>query len=96
VLPRNPTEAKLQAIWSEVLGRQDVGVTDNLYEIGGHSLITIQIIARVNEVFHVKIEINYFFLNPTIEGIASRIDAIRWANQSGEGEVAPHSSEITI
>jgi surfactin family lipopeptide synthetase A/fengycin family lipopeptide synthetase D len=96
VAPRNPTEEKLLAIWSEVLGRPGIGVTDNLYEIGGHSLVTIQIISRISEVFGVDIEISFFFLNPTIEGIASRIDAVKWVDDCQADEAASPFPEILI
>jgi len=96
IAPRNSTEEKLLAIWSEVLGRQDIGVTDNLYEVGGHSLVTIQIIARIKEAFNVEIEISYFFLNPTIEGITSQIDAIKWLDNCQSDGVASQFPEIII
>ena len=49
VAPRNPIETKLAEIWAEVLGRERVGIEDNIFEIGGDSLLIFRIAARANE-----------------------------------------------
>ena len=38
VAPRTPTEVKVAAIWAEVLGREQVGIADNFFKLGGQSL----------------------------------------------------------
>src|SRR5579864_2890291 len=47
--PRNGVEAKLVEIWRMVLGRERVGVTDNFFEVGGDSIVGIQIVARARQ-----------------------------------------------
>ncbi len=47
--PRTPVEQTLASIWAEVLGRPRVGIHDNLFEIGGDSILGIQIVARANQ-----------------------------------------------
>jgi amino acid adenylation domain-containing protein len=47
--PRNPVEAKLAEVWQQVLGREKVGINDNIFEIGGDSLLIFQITARANQ-----------------------------------------------
>ncbi len=47
VPPRGPIEEALAAIWAELLGRDRVGVHDNFFDLGGHSLIATQLLARV-------------------------------------------------
>jgi SAM-dependent methyltransferase len=49
VAPRNPVETKLAEIWQQVLGREKVGIHDNIFEIGGDSLLIFQITARANQ-----------------------------------------------
>jgi aryl carrier-like protein len=49
VAPRNPVETTLAGIWQQVLGREKVGIHDNIFEIGGDSLLIWQITARVNQ-----------------------------------------------
>jgi amino acid adenylation domain-containing protein len=49
VAPRNPVEAKLAQIWAEVLRVEQVGIYDNFFDLGGDSILTIQIVAKANE-----------------------------------------------
>jgi amino acid adenylation domain-containing protein/non-ribosomal peptide synthase protein (TIGR01720 family) len=49
VEPRNPVEAQLATLWSAVLGIDKVGVTDNFFQIGGDSIVAIQITARARQ-----------------------------------------------
>ena len=65
VAPRNPTEEKLAQIWAEVLGRDKVGIEDNIFEIGGDSLLIFRIAARATEA-GLPISIRQFFLYRTI------------------------------
>jgi non-ribosomal peptide synthase protein (TIGR01720 family) len=50
VAPRTPVETKLVEIWSQVLDVEQVGIYDNFFELGGDSILTIQIVARANQV----------------------------------------------
>jgi ubiquinone/menaquinone biosynthesis C-methylase UbiE/acyl carrier protein len=85
VLPRNPIEAQLTQIWSEVLGLERIGVKDNFFELGGHSLLATQVLSRINSAFKLDLSVQIMFESPTIVGIASYIQAVEWA--------APDSSE---
>jgi len=49
VAPRNPIEEKLARVWAEVLNREQVSVEDDFFELGGDSIISIQIIARASQ-----------------------------------------------
>jgi FkbH-like protein len=77
VAPRTPTEEMLARIWAEVLGVEQVGVYDNFFELGGHSLQAIQVISRVREAFCVDLPVSRLFEEPTIAGVAERIEAFR-------------------
>ena len=50
VLPRTPTEALLATIWQATLGLKQVGVTDNFFQVGGDSILSIQIVSRARAV----------------------------------------------
>ena len=67
--PRTGVEIKVLNAWSEVLGRSisSIGIRDNFFEIGGHSLLVTKVLSRLRENESVKIEIKDFFENPTIE-----------------------------
>ena len=70
VAPRTPVEATVGAIWQEVLGLDEVGMHDNFFDLGGHSLAASQVIARVTETFHVDLPVRVLFEAPTVNGLA--------------------------
>jgi amino acid adenylation domain-containing protein len=73
VAPRTPVEEKLVAIWEETLGRTQVGVTDNFFDIGGHSLRATQVVSRIAKEFQVKVRLREFIMHPTVEGLAAQL-----------------------
>lgn len=58
--PRNELEATIAALCREILQRADIGVHDNLFEMGGHSLAAMQIVARVMKTFQVEVQLARF------------------------------------
>jgi acyl transferase domain-containing protein/acyl carrier protein len=78
VEPASDTERRLADIWQNVLGIASVGVTDDFFDLGGHSLIATQIIARLFESLGVSIPVRSFFENRTVRDMARLVDTIRW------------------
>jgi acyl-coenzyme A synthetase/AMP-(fatty) acid ligase len=74
-LPRGESERRLCEIWSGLLGRESVGVDDDFFALGGHSLLATRLIARVRDAFAVELPLLALFENPTVAGMAARIDA---------------------
>jgi amino acid adenylation domain-containing protein len=74
VVPRTPVELKLTQIWGEVLGRDRVGIEDNIFEIGGDSLLIFRIAARANEA-GLPITIRQFFQHRTIAELVARMES---------------------
>jgi amino acid adenylation domain-containing protein len=72
--PRNETEKKLAAIWTEVLDREQISVKDNFFEIGGHSLRATRLASQVYKSFGVKLELKQLFMFPVLEEQAQLID----------------------
>jgi amino acid adenylation domain-containing protein len=72
--PRNEVEAKISAIFSQVLGREQVGIEENFFRIGGHSLLAVQAAARIREAFGVSLELRTFLESPTVAGLAKEIE----------------------
>ena len=87
VAPRNSIEESLAGIWREVLGIQRVGIHDDFFELGGHSLLAMQVVSRIPEVLQVRLPLRELFDNPTVAGLARRIDAER--NQRPSPPVPP-------
>jgi amino acid adenylation domain-containing protein len=73
--PRTSLEARLAGIWEEVLDRKDIGVRDNFFLIGGHSLKATRIIYRIYKELKVNVELRSIFVNPTIESLATAVEA---------------------
>ncbi|MCK4258700.1 MAG: non-ribosomal peptide synthase/polyketide synthase, partial [Halanaerobiales bacterium] len=73
VAPSNEVQEKLAKIWSEILDIEKIGVYDNFFEIGGHSLRAINIIARVYKDMNINLPLKEFFKNPTISQISQYI-----------------------
>jgi amino acid adenylation domain-containing protein len=86
VAPRNALEEQLVEIWVEVLGVTRVGVYDDFFELGGHSLRVTQLVSRVREVFQVELPLLSLFEEPTIAGLAERIEEAR---RGAQGLTAP-------
>ncbi|NEW06408.1 amino acid adenylation domain-containing protein [Paenibacillus sp. SYP-B3998] len=70
VAPRTELEAGLAIIWQAVLGLAKVGVKDNFFEIGGHSLRATTLVSRVHKEMGVSVPLRDVFRFPTVEGLA--------------------------
>ncbi|HSK79934.1 MAG TPA: amino acid adenylation domain-containing protein, partial [Thermoanaerobaculia bacterium] len=81
--PRTPMEEILASIWSEVLGVERVGVYDNFFELGGHSLLATRVVSQVRSAFRVEIGLRELFEEPTVAGLAVRIEAALRAGTAG-------------
>ncbi|MFP5264068.1 MAG: amino acid adenylation domain-containing protein [Blastocatellia bacterium] len=86
VAPRNPTEEVLCAIWCEILEIERLGVEDNLFERGAHSLLVTQVLSRVRKTFRVEPPLRQFFEAPTVAGMARTIERCQ---SDTEGLTAP-------
>lgn len=73
VAPRNPTESKLALIWADVLCLDRIGVDDNFFDLGGHSLSATRIISRVIKSFQMELPVNALFQSPTVGDMAAVI-----------------------
>lgn len=71
--PRNRIESELAVIWAEVLGRETVGIRDNFFEHGGHSLLAVHLLSRMKRRFGDAVSLTALFRSPTIEATARLI-----------------------
>ncbi len=71
--PRNPVEAKMVTIWSEVLRCAQLSIHDNFFELGGDSILSIQIVARMTQA-GLRLTPRDLFENPTVADLAAAID----------------------
>jgi FkbH-like protein len=74
VAPRTPSEAQLSELWAQVLGVDRVGVTDDFFGLGGHSLSATRLLSRIRDVFEVDLPQGALFEAPTVAQMAELID----------------------
>lgn len=75
IAPRTPVEKVLAQIWAEVMSVKQVGITDNFFDLGGHSLTATRIVARIIQHFQLNIPLRLLFESPTIAAMATLIKA---------------------
>jgi acyl carrier protein len=68
------TEQSLAVIWSEVFNIDDIGRADDFYDLGGHSVMAMQIASRVLDTFGVELPIEVFLSCRTLGAMAKSID----------------------
>ena len=81
---RNEIEAGLSSIWQEVLELERVSVDDNFFDVGGHSLSGMRVLARIRRDFQVEISIGTLFDKPTVAELALEVE-----KQKAKGATRP-------
>src|SRR5712692_3763308 len=76
VAPRTSLEEVLVGIWQQLLGVARIGIHDDFFEAGGHSLLVTQVIARVREIFQVDLPMQVLFKSPTIAELAEAVEQV--------------------
>jgi amino acid adenylation domain-containing protein len=76
VAPRTPVEERLAAFWRDVLKVEEVSVHDNFFEMGGHSLLASQLLARLRQGFGVEVALRSLFQRPTLAELAAEVEEI--------------------
>ncbi|MBI4662865.1 MAG: amino acid adenylation domain-containing protein [Verrucomicrobia bacterium] len=80
--PRDAVEQRVAEIWRNLLGLEQVGIQDDFFEMGGHSLLAAQMNFRIGDTFAVELPLSALFEAPTIAQLAERIRQLK-------GESAP-------
>ncbi|WP_031463448.1 non-ribosomal peptide synthetase [Paenibacillus polymyxa] len=76
VPPQNQLQAQLVSIWKEVLEIERIGIKDNFFEAGGHSLRATHVISFIHKQLHKNVQLKDLFQHPTIEQFAQVIEAL--------------------
>jgi len=76
VAPRTETERSLAAIWGELLGLERVGVDDDVFDLGAHSLLAMKALTRIREAFGINLVLRNLFEQPTVAQLAPMIDGL--------------------
>jgi acyl carrier protein len=97
VAPGNAREKAIADIWAEILGVKRIGVHDNFFDLGGHSLKATQVVSRLRKAFQSDIPLRHMFEFPTIAELAAVIDSQNGRESEKErlhrmpGEIEPLS-----
>lgn len=73
VAPNDEHEQKIAEVWQQVLGIEQVGLYDNFFDLGGHSLIGTQLISRLRQIFQLNLPLAMLFEAPTVAELALAI-----------------------
>lgn len=73
--PQDLTEARLLKIWQKLLNTTQIGVEDDFFALGGHSLLVVRMLAQIYETFQVHLPLTSLFEQATIKHLAGLINA---------------------
>ena len=73
IAPRGALEEVLSTIFAEVLKLERIGVRDNFFDLGGHSLSATQIVSRMREAFQMELPVRKIFEHPAVEDLAQAL-----------------------
>jgi amino acid adenylation domain-containing protein len=82
VAPRNATETLVVSVFAEMLNRRDIGVLDNFFDLGGHSLMAARVMAKLRTATKVDLPLRNLFDRPTPADLAAAVDALLWAQSA--------------
>jgi thioester reductase-like protein len=90
--PRSDLEKTLAGIWAEVLQLDQVGIRDNFFDLGGHSLALVRVMSRVRDALKVEVPLRHFFEKPTIAELAGLIEDLSRSGGLPAAEGVPVAS----
>ena len=95
VAPRTETETAIAGVWADLLGLDRVGALDDVFELGGNSLLLMQLSVRLRGLYGVQVPIRALFELPRVEALAEHVDALRLASDAGGSSAASSSAGET-
>ena len=90
--PRTVNEQQMVEIWQEVLGVSQVGIYDNFFDLGGHSLLIVRLFARIRAVLQMDLPFQFLFDAPVLVDFVEKLESL---NKQGEKETEQESLDLT-
>ncbi len=95
--PESDLEREIAALWADLLGIEQVGVRDSFFELGGNSLLLMQLSARLRTRYGVALSIRALFEIPDVASLSERIASLRAvSSQPARGEVRGETEEFAL
>ena len=82
VSPRDDIETQLVELWEKVLGVNPIGIHDNFFDIGGHSLLSLRLLLQIQKKINSKITLSDFYQALTIDGLAKMLRKDDWSKNN--------------
>lgn len=86
--PRNETEQTITEQWQTLLGIDKIGIHDNFFDLGGNSLVAVQLISQMNEMFRIELTLDTIFNATTVAELAESINQLRGSVQDDSEKIA--------
>jgi amino acid adenylation domain-containing protein len=93
--PRTPIEELLAGIWCRCLGVESVGIHDDFFALGGHSLLVTKVVSQIRQILGVEIPLATFFSSPTLADLALAVEGAGRA-ELPPIEPAPREGELPL
>ncbi|OPC78577.1 hypothetical protein B4N89_30820 [Embleya scabrispora] len=93
VTPRTRVEMRLLGVWEDVLGRAPIGVHQDFFDLGGHSLKAVELVETIRRRTGLDLPLHTLFRNPTVERLAAAATALADPSPDGPGLVVPLGDE---
>ena len=81
--PRNNMENRLADMWREILGIEELGIADDFFDLGGHSMLAVRLVGRIRDELAAPCTLPMLFRNPTIEQLARALLCIERPEDAG-------------
>jgi phthiocerol/phenolphthiocerol synthesis type-I polyketide synthase E len=82
VAPETPIQKLLVTHWQEILGYAPVGIHDNFFDVGGHSLMAAALVTRTRKDFDIQIPLRELLESPTVAELSDLIENYQWFKQN--------------
>jgi acyl carrier protein len=91
--PADDVERGVVGIWEDLLGIDGVGANDDFLELGGNSLLAVQVVSRLRQKFGINMPIQTLFEAPTPVQLGERIKTALWVVESQEAAATAGADE---
>ncbi len=95
VPPETPAQITLAGIWESLLNVEHVGIHENFFDLGGHSILAVRLMTKIRSSFGIQLPLHHIFRAPTIAGLAALLESKLWTGGApyiadNAGASSPH------